>query len=113
MYRPGEAYPFTPIYPAMGPAPSTNQQTPAEGGPTPADEYSPQEPTPIEGSFEGASLGPDDASMQLPPGAKILSRGDRVLQPGETPPPQVQQASRQRNVRSAQYQPQLRRGMRR
>lgn len=113
MYRPGEAYPFTPIYPVSGPAQNSNQQTPREGGPTPAEEAMPEQEAPIEGSFEGASLGPDDASMQLPPGAKVLSRGDRVLSPGETPPPHVQQASRPRNVRSAQYQPPQRRGMRR
>jgi hypothetical protein len=112
MYRPGEAYPFTPIYPAGGPVQTSPQPTPAGGGPTPVDQPIPSESGPLEGGYEGEPT-PGDSAMQLPPGAKIISRGDRALGPGETPPPQIQQAAGHRHAHSAQYQSHNRRTMRR
>ncbi|MGD9644173.1 MAG: hypothetical protein AB7U73_00575 [Pirellulales bacterium] len=118
MYRPGEAYPFTPIYPAGG-MQAPPQPTPA-GGQTPVEGSFDPEPTPVEGSYDGSYDGsyqdeptPGDAAMQLPPGAKIISRDDRVLRPGETPPPQVQQAVRHHHVRGAKYHNPVRRNVRR
>ncbi|MBX9787942.1 MAG: hypothetical protein K2Y37_03425 [Pirellulales bacterium] len=112
MYRPGEAYPFTPIYPINGPAQSSQQPTPADGAPTPIDLPIPNESAPLEGGYESEPA-PSDASMHLPPGAKIISRSDRALEPGETPPRQVQQAAGHRQVRGAQYHAPVRRNVRR
>lgn len=82
------------------------QGVPTPAGPTPAGPVTtpPPPPSPDTASpspNDATYRGPSDAEMRLPPGAKIVSRSDRLLAPSEAPHGQPQMAGRAAPARSA------------